>query len=184
MKDAERERGRNIGRGRSRLHARSPMWDLIPALGDHALSQRRTLNHWATQASQSGRNLLYPMSPCHGPPSDPFSVALTSMSGTPLPILLWLLNSVQHEEIGRAVSPGGSLTSWAWDPIVSSTTPHIGPLEAYSKQFLTETKQNLVWVAFTGNQLNSSPLAWLFLQLFHYFQITHFYSMKLLSKIN
>ena len=31
------ERGRDIGRGRSRLHAGSLMWDLIPGLQDHAL---------------------------------------------------------------------------------------------------------------------------------------------------
>ena len=37
---------------KSRLHARSPMWDLIPGLWDHALSRRQMLNHWATQASQ------------------------------------------------------------------------------------------------------------------------------------
>ena len=29
MGDTERERGRDTGRGRSRLHARSPTWDLI-----------------------------------------------------------------------------------------------------------------------------------------------------------
>ena len=42
-------RGRDIGRGRSRLHAGSPMRDLIPGLQDHC--QRQMLNHWATQAS-------------------------------------------------------------------------------------------------------------------------------------
>ena len=31
------ERGRDTGRGRSRLHAGSPTWDLIPGLQDHAL---------------------------------------------------------------------------------------------------------------------------------------------------
>ena len=31
------ERGRDTGRERSRLHAGSPMWDLIPGLQDHAL---------------------------------------------------------------------------------------------------------------------------------------------------
>ena len=51
MKDRERERGRDIGRGRSRLHAGSPMWDSILGLQDHALGQRQPLNHWATQAS-------------------------------------------------------------------------------------------------------------------------------------
>ena len=43
--------GRDTGRGRSRIHAGSPMRDSILALQDHALSQRQTLNHWATQAS-------------------------------------------------------------------------------------------------------------------------------------
>ena len=32
-----RERGRDTSRGRSRLHAGSPMWDLIPGLQDHTL---------------------------------------------------------------------------------------------------------------------------------------------------
>ena len=45
------ERGREIGRGRSRLHAGSPMWDSIPGPWDQALSRRQTLNRWATQAS-------------------------------------------------------------------------------------------------------------------------------------
>ena len=40
--------GRDTGRGRSRLHAGSPMWDLIPEPQDHALSQRQALNRWAT----------------------------------------------------------------------------------------------------------------------------------------
>lgn len=48
----ETHRGRDTGRGRSRLHAGSPMWDSIPGLQDRTLSQRQTLNHWATQASQ------------------------------------------------------------------------------------------------------------------------------------
>ena len=45
MRDTQRERGRDTGRGRSRLHAGSLMWDLIPALWDHALSQRQMLSH-------------------------------------------------------------------------------------------------------------------------------------------
>ena len=44
MRDIEREKGRDIGRGRSRLHARSPMWDLIPGLQDHALGGRQMPN--------------------------------------------------------------------------------------------------------------------------------------------
>ena len=35
------ERGRDTGRGRSRLHAGSPMWDSIPGHQDHVLSQSR-----------------------------------------------------------------------------------------------------------------------------------------------
>ena len=48
----QRERGRDTGRGRSRLHAGSPMWDLILELQDHALSRMQMLNRWATQGSQ------------------------------------------------------------------------------------------------------------------------------------
>uniref|UniRef100_A0A8C0MV96 Serine/threonine-protein kinase OSR1 n=1 Tax=Canis lupus familiaris TaxID=9615 RepID=A0A8C0MV96_CANLF len=42
--ERHRERGRDIGRERSRIHAGSPMWNSIPGLQDHALSQRQTLN--------------------------------------------------------------------------------------------------------------------------------------------
>ena len=51
MRDRERERGRDTGRGRSMLHAGSLMWDSIPGLQDHALGQRQMLNCWATQVS-------------------------------------------------------------------------------------------------------------------------------------
>ena len=34
---SKRERGRDTGRGRSRLHAGSPSWDSIPGLKDHTL---------------------------------------------------------------------------------------------------------------------------------------------------
>ena len=44
MIDTERERGRDTGRGRSRLHAGSPMWDSILGLQDHNLSQRQMVN--------------------------------------------------------------------------------------------------------------------------------------------
>ena len=37
MRDAHRKRGRDTGRGRSRLHAGSPTWDLILGLQDQAL---------------------------------------------------------------------------------------------------------------------------------------------------
>ena len=40
MKDTKKERGR----GRSRLHAGSLMWDSILGLQDHALGQRQMLN--------------------------------------------------------------------------------------------------------------------------------------------
>ena len=45
MKDTEeRERGRDTGRERSRLHAGSLTWDSIPGLQDLALCQRQVLN--------------------------------------------------------------------------------------------------------------------------------------------
>ena len=44
MKDTGTEKGRDVGRERSRLHAGSSMWDSILGPGDHALSQRQTLN--------------------------------------------------------------------------------------------------------------------------------------------
>ena len=40
----DRENRRDIGRGRSRLHTGSPMWDSIPGLQGHALGQRQVLN--------------------------------------------------------------------------------------------------------------------------------------------
>ena len=47
------DRGRDTGRGRSRLPAGSPMRDSIPGHRDHDPSQRQTLSHWATQALPS-----------------------------------------------------------------------------------------------------------------------------------
>ena len=49
MRETKRERGRDTGRGRSRLPAGSPMQKLILGLWDHNLSQRQMINHWATQ---------------------------------------------------------------------------------------------------------------------------------------
>ena len=40
-RERERERGKDTGKERSRLHAGSPMWDLIRGLQDHALGERR-----------------------------------------------------------------------------------------------------------------------------------------------
>ena len=51
MRDTERERGRDPGRGRSRLHAGSPTWDSIPGPWGHDLRQRPMLNSSATQVS-------------------------------------------------------------------------------------------------------------------------------------
>ena len=39
MKNTERERGRDTGKERSRLHAGSLTWDSIPGLQDHALGR-------------------------------------------------------------------------------------------------------------------------------------------------
>ena len=44
MRDTERVRGRDTGRGRSRLHAGSLMGDSILGLQDPALGQRQVLN--------------------------------------------------------------------------------------------------------------------------------------------
>ena len=44
MIDIERERGRDTGGERSRLHARSPRRDLILGLQDCVLGQRQELN--------------------------------------------------------------------------------------------------------------------------------------------
>ena len=43
MHERHRERGKDTGRGRSRPHAGSPMWDSIPGPQDHTLSRRQTL---------------------------------------------------------------------------------------------------------------------------------------------
>ena len=45
------ERGRDIGRGRSRLPAGSPVQNSIPGPRDHDLSHRQMLNDLATQGS-------------------------------------------------------------------------------------------------------------------------------------
>ena len=50
--ETQRERSRDIGRGRSNLPVGSLVWDSIQGPWDHNLSQRQMLNHWATQASQ------------------------------------------------------------------------------------------------------------------------------------
>ena len=46
--NTERE-SRDTGRGRSRLHGGSPMWNSILGLQNHALDWRQVLNRWATQ---------------------------------------------------------------------------------------------------------------------------------------
>ena len=51
--EIQKEKGGDTGRGRSRLHAGSPMWDSIPWLQDHALSQRQILKLWATRVSHT-----------------------------------------------------------------------------------------------------------------------------------
>ena len=63
----ERERGRDTGRGRSRLHARSLTWDLISGLQDRALGQRQAPNRCATQGSPASLFLIS-KSPLRLPP--------------------------------------------------------------------------------------------------------------------
>ena len=45
MRNTDRERGRDIGRGRNRLPVGNPMRDLIPGPQNHTLSGRQMLNH-------------------------------------------------------------------------------------------------------------------------------------------
>ena len=52
MIDRERERGRDTGGGRSRLHAQRLTWDSILGFQDHALGQRQVPNRCATHGSQ------------------------------------------------------------------------------------------------------------------------------------
>ena len=40
----EKERGRDTGKERSRLHSGSPMWDSIPGHQDHVLGLRQALH--------------------------------------------------------------------------------------------------------------------------------------------
>ena len=51
----ERERGRDTGRGRSRLHAESPTWDSIPGLQDQVALNCRTTR----AAPSSSFKLIY-----------------------------------------------------------------------------------------------------------------------------
>ena len=55
MRDTER--GRDIGKASSRLPAGNLMQDSVPGPWDHNLSQRQTLNHWATQAPHKSVDL-------------------------------------------------------------------------------------------------------------------------------
>ena len=62
--ERHRERGRDTGRGRSRLLLGSLMRDSIPGPQNHDLSQRQILNHWVTQVPLRNRikkkKLAYP----------------------------------------------------------------------------------------------------------------------------
>ena len=49
------EKGRDTGRSRSRLPTGSPIGDSIPGPRDHNPSQRKTLNHGATQVPPESR---------------------------------------------------------------------------------------------------------------------------------
>ena len=58
----DRERGRDTGRGRSRLHAGSLMWDSNLGLQDRALGQRQAPNRCATQGSPLSLSLSLSLS--------------------------------------------------------------------------------------------------------------------------
>ena len=51
VRQGERERGRDTGRGRSRLHAGSPTWDPIQLLQDHTTGPKVAPNCWVTRAA-------------------------------------------------------------------------------------------------------------------------------------
>ena len=53
------ERGRDTGRGRSRLHAGSPTWDSIPEPWDGDLSQRQTLST-TTEPCRCPNKVVFP----------------------------------------------------------------------------------------------------------------------------
>ena len=52
--ETQRERGRDTGRGRSRLPVGSSMWDSIPGPWDHTMSRRQMLYHGAPQCPEEG----------------------------------------------------------------------------------------------------------------------------------
>ena len=56
----EREKGRDVGRGRSTLQAGSPMWDSIPGPQDHDLSRRQMLNQLSLPGAACFNILKYP----------------------------------------------------------------------------------------------------------------------------
>ena len=64
MRDTQGERGRDTGRGRSRLHAGSPRQDSIPGPWGHGLGRRQMLNRAATRASPKVTVLMYKRPPC------------------------------------------------------------------------------------------------------------------------
>ena len=66
MRNTHRKRSRDTGRGRSRLHAGSLMWDSIPGLQDHAWTEG------------SAKLLSHPGCPCSlfmNPPPKDFSIS-------------------------------------------------------------------------------------------------------------
>ena len=66
----ERERGRDTGRGRSRLHAGSLMWESILGTQDHALNQRQVLSLPLAQGViLESRDRLPHQAPCMEPAS-------------------------------------------------------------------------------------------------------------------
>ena len=107
----ERERGRDTGRGRSRLHAGSPTQDSIPGPQGHTLGRRQALNCWATQGS--------PVS---------FLLCISDLPVIPLSFFIflrfYLLGSPSGPVVWCRLGPGG----WSWRPGIES---HVG-LPAWS----------------------------------------------------
>ena len=89
----ERERGQ---RHRQREKQAPSMWDSIPGLQDHDLSQRQTLNHWATQVFL---NLVLNHAQEHQPPHE----CLPQVKMWPLMPIITKVKALSFSPLGSPV---------------------------------------------------------------------------------
>ena len=92
----QREKGRDTGRGRSRLPGGSPMWDSIPEPQDPRITtwSKAEFNHWATQVPQSRTcHLFFPSLACASLHSSPLAPPSLSYSGPKTGNHSWPLSS-------------------------------------------------------------------------------------------